>query len=1172
MPASTTLTIDILSNRTSFNLKGITQIIFNEYGYLGGTPLEALISSVRAEGNNMFVNLFYSEYGYTFTGTLKFTNCNNLSNIEFVYYGTHPAGWLSNLILSKIDYPITEPNKVNSVVGSFLDDIVDLAGYYVYDQNGDEINEGHPDYPKIKGITISGGLGADTITGSIYKDTIKGDAGHDYINGYHGDDTITGGLGTNTIVFEEGFGVDTINLTKNENCILDLTYFGLNEDDLIQMIKINSANVEIHVTETDIIKLNKLASSNPVGPNGSVSVLLNGGDEPINLNAISMGEYTNADFNSKGAFVGTRFAETITAENLGMAVNINAKDGYNVINVTDDTAHNDTITAGNDGNEIYIMKSGDKKITTGAGNDMIDLQGAGTHNINAGNGENMISVIGDGNITVNSGNNGDGINVDGVGTHTINAGNGENMISVIGDGNTTVNSGNNGDGINVDGVGTHTINAGNGENMIMVMGDGITTVKCGADSDIIGIDNNSKQVTINAGDGDNTIDIFGQVSGNVNITTGKGDDTITSEGTGNAKINTNAGHDSIISGSGNDTITAGIGNDTITGGAGNDLITGGTGNDTFIFMNNHGVDIITDADNNDVLRITNVDAANLRYARNGNDFEIYYSDAYDQNNKIVLQKYFKKTPAQQQIKLFAQDSTEENYVNLADVGYRITGKGTINGTAGNDDIFGSDFKDTIKAISGLDTITANGENDNIYCGTTAESRATLIFNAGDGIDTVFSGKGNDTLQFTNMANGEALENLSYNVVGKDLKIFYTENDCVIIKNYYDTKTDSSIKTLEALNGDTINLAQYAPSANGAKKYIINTDDNLAVGNTNSEIVFTGNFGDNTISSNGGNYTDRLIFKDYSLTDDTMYVGYNYDYNELTMEQIIGDSLRIALYDNDNYMGPWGDKTVDYQNYFTTDTHNIVIEDKNKTYHLSKFNNVMTNLNLSSGTYAKQNNIVFLHGESETAVNKVTSNKGYNFINSYGAALNYTFKGGVDDVNSESENTDDIYNINVFNNKTHIHLTDGGGNDIINFNTKSDNLRLFFWAWDDGESGLSFESDEINILHKDFDFMNAVYANNGDIENCGIDIEGYSDDYMIGAAGIETYTTTDYKNGLNMQAWINVIKSNVVEWNTAHPGALEAIYNEEVVAPETLNSLIACYDISYDQAMAQLNQA
>src|SRR5690606_8378427 len=98
-----------------------------------------------------------------------------------------------------------------------------------------------------------------------------------------------------------------------------------------------------------------------------------------------------------------------------------------------------------------------------------------------------------------------------------------------------------------------------------------------------------QEITIRAGDGDDTIEIDSGVSVNFVIEGGEGNDVIDALGSGDNRIAGGAGNDVIQVGPGNNYVEGGAGDDAITvlgegrnvlyGGAGNDAISGGQGID-----------------------------------------------------------------------------------------------------------------------------------------------------------------------------------------------------------------------------------------------------------------------------------------------------------------------------------------------------------------------------------------------------------------------------------------------------------------------------------------------------------------------------------------------------------------------------------------------------------------
>lgn len=87
-----------------------------------------------------------------------------------------------------------------------------------------------------------------------------------------------------------------------------------------------------------------------------------------------------------------------------------------------------------------------------------------------------------------------------------------------------------------------------------------------------------QELTIRAGAGDDVIEVAPNVTVNIVVEGGDGDDTITT-GAGDDRIDGGAGNDTIFSGAGRDDIFGNSGDDVIVGGDGVNIIHGGDGND-----------------------------------------------------------------------------------------------------------------------------------------------------------------------------------------------------------------------------------------------------------------------------------------------------------------------------------------------------------------------------------------------------------------------------------------------------------------------------------------------------------------------------------------------------------------------------------------------------------------
>ena len=421
---------------------------------------------------------------------------------------------------------------------------------------------------------------------------------------------------------------------------------------------------------------------------------------------------------------------------------------------------------------------------------------------------------------------------------------------------------------------------------------------------------NPKKLTVTGTDYDDNIDFSNsdyKPTGTTNIKKNKG---ITFDG-GN-------GFDTLIGTDFNDIFKGGLGNDKITGGIGNDKITGGKGNDTFTFYAFDGIDTITDADDLDTIKIPEVKADDLSFGKNGNNLEIYYNDLFDENNKIIIQNYFKKKDGQRINNIVAKDKT----INLFDKQYVLTGNSKINGTLyndtiignssknnikannGNDFIYGRDGNDIINAGNGSDKIYGGNGNDTIRCGKDKDvvygeegndviygenGYNAIYFKEGDGQDKIYMGKGTDVLIFDKTLDGT----LKYEKDGNNLVIKYGQaNDSVSIMNYFKSKYTSVNRICYAdYKANTVNIEvipniknsylssiiktsgyyeywDFYPSADPSNYITVNcqvlngnNNDNLIIGSKKYDVIKSGNGNDIVYMNSKIGYIDDTAGND-----------------------------------------------------------------------------------------------------------------------------------------------------------------------------------------------------------------------------------------------------------------------------------------------------------------------
>ena len=129
--------------------------------------------------------------------------------------------------------------------------------------------------------------------------------------------------------------------------------------------------------------------------------------------------------------------------------------------------------------------------------------------------------------------------------------------------------------------------------------------------DSITIDGEIEDSTIDAGDGNDVVDLYG--TGNATVQGGAGDDELNGD-EGNDTLLGGADDDILTGYSGNDTLKGGDGDDILDAGVGIDKLYGGDGEDTFILNLGDGYATIYDfAVGEDILEFADVGEVRMEY-------------------------------------------------------------------------------------------------------------------------------------------------------------------------------------------------------------------------------------------------------------------------------------------------------------------------------------------------------------------------------------------------------------------------------------------------------------------------------------------------------------------------------------------------------------------------------
>jgi Ca2+-binding RTX toxin-like protein len=377
------------------------------------------------------------------------------------------------------------------------------------------------------------------------------------------------------------------------------------------------------------------------------------------------------------------------------------------------------------------------------------------------------------------------------------------------------------------------------EGVVVGLNDAYTDLKLSAFDDKIYTDSGTADVTLNGGDGSDTLYLtqgglkadlggtsdFGKYGGTVEIRNvenvvgsdgddrifgnvdanklvgrggddhidgGAGDDTITGGGGTNTLIG-GAGIDTITGGNGVDTIDGGLGNDKITAGNGDDDISGGDGDDTIdagggddTIAGGSGNDTITAGDGDNT--ITGGSGTDTITAGDGDDT----IDGGDGTDTITAG---------------AGDDTVDggagnDTVSAGDGKDKVDGgdgDDTINGEAGDDTLNGDAGKDTIHGNDGADKINGGDDADKLYGDAgndTIDGGADAdTIDGGDGDDTLLGGAGADTITAgagADKLTGGAGADTMTGGAGADTYIYTASSDSGTASDSFDIITDFDV--------------------------------------------------------------------------------------------------------------------------------------------------------------------------------------------------------------------------------------------------------------------------------------------------------------------------------------------------------------------------------------------
>jgi len=641
----------------------------------------------------------------------------------------------------------------------------------------------------VENLTLTG-ASAINATGNDLANTLTGNGADNVLDGGLGVDTLVGGAGNDTYLVTAGDIITEGASAGTDSVLADVSWT-------------LATNVE-NLTLTGSAAINGTGNTlaNVLIGNAAANVL-DGGTGADQLTG-GLGDDTyvvdNAgDVVTEQAGQGADLVQSSVTCTLAVNVENLTLTGSTAINGTGNSLDNvltgnsaANVLTGGLGNDTYVIGTGDT-VTENVGEGVDLVQASITYTLTA-NVENLTltgssAINGTGNTLANviTGNSAVNTLDGGAGADTLIGGLGNDIYAVDDAGDSIVEAAGEGTDqvnaavsyaltANVENItltGTSAINAtGNALDNVLTGNSAVNTLTGGAGNDTYVV-TAGDLIVENTGEGTDLVQsaVTFTLASNVENLTLTG--TAAANGTGNASDNVLTGN------SGNNTLTGAAGNDTLDGGsAGTDSLVGGLGNDTYVVARTTGITITENANEG-------VDTVSASVTHTlGANIEILF-----QTGSTAI------------------NGTGNTLANLlrgnSAVNTLVGGGGAdiLEGGGGNDILSNTSGNTLLNGGSGTDTLTGAAGNDLLIGGigndalTTGAGADIIVFNKGDGVDTVAASTTTDNT--LSLGGGTTYADLVFQKSGTDLILKIGATDQITFVGYY-SGSNRSVSNLQVV--------------------------------------------------------------------------------------------------------------------------------------------------------------------------------------------------------------------------------------------------------------------------------------------------------------------------------------------------------------------------------------
>ncbi|RJF92794.1 calcium-binding protein [Noviherbaspirillum saxi] len=304
---------------------------------------------------------------------------------------------------------------------------------------------------------------------------------------------------------------------------------------------------------------------------------------------------------------------------------------------------------------------------------------------------------------------------------------------------------------------------------------GADSMSGGTGNDIYVVDNTGDVVTENADEGTDLVrsGITYTLSANTEnlVLTG----TTVLNGTGNVLDNLLTGNSAI------NTLTGNAGNDTLDGGAGADKLLGGVGNDVYLIDN--ASDVVTESINEGIDQVRS--SVTLTAATNVESLARTGTAAINGTGNALAN-----------LILGNGGNNTLDGSSGTDLLQGGAGVDTVKDTSGNSLLDGGSGADILTGGTGKELLIGGAGNDTITTGTGAD---VIVFNHGDGQDTIAASTGKDNT--ISLGRGITYADLVFKKSSKYLVLVTGTSEQLTLKGWYLTTNNRNVANLQLVIED-----------------------------------------------------------------------------------------------------------------------------------------------------------------------------------------------------------------------------------------------------------------------------------------------------------------------------------------------------------------------------------